>query len=210
MGAKTCLAAFVGTDPRTIAFPGDGNPEASRQLLDTCFPGPWAQVGTTDLMDGLCWDPTRQRIFALRAGEFDLITSPRVAVWERLPDHIREVARGRRIVLHVMNSTNDSLTFMVWQAGELVRALIVSPDDGITRDEGMRLAAEQPFWSGQRRPPAGYALPFHPLDLGEELLRAEVGCVIEAPPMPGDLDAMAVTICEFRYAAPAVQRRRRS
>jgi hypothetical protein len=43
-----------------------------------------------------------------------------------------------------------------------------------------------------------YPLPFHPLDLGEEALRALFGFVLEGRPDPSDLDADEIHLHGFR------------
>lgn len=45
-------------------------------------------------------------------------------------------------------------------------------------------------------------MPFHPLDLGEEALRALFGFVIEGRPHPDDIDADMVSLYGFRVADP--------
>jgi len=62
--------------------------------------------------------------------------------------------------------------------GRLVRSLGVSPDTGIVEDIGEPYPFERPYWAGEHPvtstfPGQGpYPLPFHPLDLDEEALRA--------------------------------------
>jgi hypothetical protein len=50
-------------------------------------------------------------------------------------------------------------------------------------------------------------LPFHPLELAEQLLRAELGFVLEGVPADGDVDAFDIPMFTFT-AAPAVPARR--
>jgi hypothetical protein len=55
-----------------------------------------------------------------------------------------------------------------------------------------------PGWPNQEP----YPLPFHPLELGEEALRALFGFVIEGYPQPDDIDAEAVHMHGFRVTDP--------
>jgi hypothetical protein len=48
-----------------------------------------------------------------------------------------------------------------------------------------------------------YPLPFHPLALGEEALRALFGFVIEGRPDPADLDPEEVPLHGFRVTDPS-------
>jgi hypothetical protein len=67
--------------------------------------------------------------------------------------------------------------------GGLVRSLSLSPDRGILEDIGDRFLFEGPFWSGQH--PAtededdSYPLPFHPLEMGEVVLKEFFGYQLE-------------------------------
>ena len=42
-----------------------------------------------------------------------------------------------------------------------------------------------------------YPLPFHPLELGEELLRAELGFVLEGRPAPDDVEPFDIPMYTF-------------
>ncbi|MGW0074420.1 DUF6928 family protein [Streptomyces cellulosae] len=76
---------------------------------------------------------------------------------------------------------------------------------------GDPLPFERPYWSGDR--PADvvpwpgeedepYALPFHPLELGEDALRALCGFIQEGLPDPADVDADAIRLHGFHVGAP--------
>ena len=113
--------------------------------------------------------------------------------------------------MHGMHSVVDWLCFAVWEDGELVRSLSLSPDSGIMENIGQPYAFELPFWAGEHPvtpvpgwPDQGpYPLPFHPLVLGEQALRALFGFVIEGMPEPADIDAEAVAMRGFRVTDPA-------
>ena len=127
-----------------------------------------------------------------------------------LAEHLLTAGADRRIVMHGMHSVVDWLCFAVWEDGELVRSLSVSPDSGIVENIGEPCAFELPFWAGEHpvEPVPGwsnqglYPLPFHPLDLGEQALRALFGFVIEGRPRPDDIDAGAIPMLGFRVIDP--------
>jgi hypothetical protein len=110
-----------------------------------------------------------------------------------------------------MHSVVDWLGFAVWEDGRLVRSLSLSPDGGIQENIGEPYDFELPYWAGKHPidPAPGwpiqepYPLPFHPLDLGEEALRALFGFVVEGYPHPGDIDAEAVHLHGFRVTDPS-------
>jgi hypothetical protein len=97
------------------------------------------------------------------------------------PQFLDEAA-GRMVYLHAMHSVVDWFACAIWASdGTLQRALSLSPRSGIIENTGTPLAFESEFWAGERPvettgfdgPP--YPLPFHPLELGEEALRALFG-----------------------------------
>jgi hypothetical protein len=70
-----------------------------------------------------------------------------------------------------------------------------------------------PYWAGEHpveRTPGWpdqepYALPFHPLDMREDALRAFFGFIIEGMPDPEDIDAEAVELLDFQVSGPDVE-----
>nr|WP_259275793.1 hypothetical protein [Micromonospora chalcea] len=128
-----------------------------------------------------------------------------------LPEHLRLAGAGRRIVMHGMHSAVDWLGFAVWEDGVLVRSLSLSPDGGIQENIGEPYDFELPYWAGEHsvEPIPGwhdqdpYPLPFHPLDLGEEALRALFGFVVEGRPSPDDVDPDDVHLHGFRVTDPS-------
>lgn len=103
------------------------------------------------------------------------------------------------------------------QSDEVAAAALValahslSPDSGIVENIGAPYEFEAPFWAGERpvgpvpwwgedQPP--YPLTFHPLELGEEALRAFAGFVLEGRLHPNDVDAHAFPLNGFRVTDP--------
>jgi hypothetical protein len=108
--------------------------------------------------------------------------------------------------MHGMHSVVDWLCFAIWEDGRLIRSLSLSPGGGIIENLGEPLEFERPYWAGEHRVPpvAGwpgqgpYPLPFHPLELGQDALRALFGFIQEGRPHPDDVDAEAVHLYSFR------------
>jgi uncharacterized protein DUF6928 len=75
----------------------------------------------------------------------------------------------------MMHSVVDWAAFALWEDTRLVRSLSVSPDTGVIES-------------------IGAPLPFGPLGLGEEALRALFGFVYEGERRPGDLDPSGITL----------------
>lgn len=97
---------------------------------------------------------------------------------------LEEAAKGTTVYLHAMHSVVDWFAFAMWIDGDLVRSLSLSPDSGILEDIGEKFPFETDYWEGMH--PAGdpededeYPLKFHPLELGEEFLKAFFGYQLE-------------------------------
>jgi Family of unknown function (DUF6928) len=113
-------------------------------------------------------------------------------------------AAGRKVYLHAMHSVADWFAYAIWAGdGTLRRALSLSPGSGIIENTGTPLDFEGPFWAGQRavgstgfsgRP---YPLPFHPLELGEETLRALFGFNYEGLYHDDDPDLENIVLSGF-------------
>lgn len=212
MGAKTGLLAFADGDVPTALRRG-GTPDARRtaELVRRAHPG--FEVSATDgntLSDGSY--PPDDVTYAASLPGVDILCDRRFMVDRpsELPAHLLGLAAGRRVVLHAMHSVVDWLAFAVWEDGELVRSLSVSPDGGVGEDIGTPYAFELPYRAGQHPvlPTAEwddeepYPLPYHPLELGEEALRHLFGFIIEGRRHPDDVDADAIALLGFRVVDP--------
>ncbi|GIF22350.1 hypothetical protein BJ973_002673 [Actinoplanes tereljensis] len=222
MGAKTALLAFADKDLPTAlreagrpqpalltgggVEPGAGEAEAVVRRLS-----PGYQVtpirGGTLLED--CFPPDDVAFAVVLPGAVLLCDRRLVAETPpELPEQVLAEAAGRRILWHSMHSVIDALTFAVWEDGQLIRSLSVSPDTGVVEDVGEPLPFERPYWAGEHPvtslfPGQGpYPLPFHPLDLGEAALRALFGFVIEGRSEPDDVDADTISLHGFSVADP--------
>ncbi len=220
MGAKTGLLVHAdGAVPDRLrqAAVGTGpDPERTNALVERLYPG-WAVEpggGPCALFDAV-YPPPGQAYAGSWPG-VDLVCDRRFMLDRpsRLPAGLGATGPGRRTVLHAMHSVVDWLAFAVWEDGRLVRSLSVSPDGGVLEDIGERFSFELPYWAGER--PVGpwpddeddepYPLPFHPLELGEDALRALVGFTIEGHLDPEDVDAEEVELLGHRVGAPAAAR----
>jgi hypothetical protein len=219
MGAKTALLAFVDGDLPTalrqaehaLVAGGDVRfgADAAEAVVRRLSPG----YEVTPIRDGTLFEdcyPPDDVAFAVVLPDAVLLCDGRLAAQtpSELPERLLTEAAGRRILLHSMHSAVDALTFAVWEDGQLIRSLSVSPDTGIAENIGEPYPFERPYWAGERPvtstfPGQGpYPLPFHPLDLGEEALRALFGFIIEGHPDPDDVDAGTVFLYGFRVADP--------
>ncbi|GAA0376929.1 DUF6928 family protein [Streptomyces blastmyceticus] len=131
----------------------------------------------------------------------DVITSGDL-LRERPSELSANIARSAhpRAYAVFMDSSVDRLGFALWENGTLVRSLSLSPGTGIIENIGEPLPLEKDFWAG--RHPLAHApdcpLPFHPADLGNEVLRVFFGFVREGPTDAGCFDPEVVTLAALR------------
>ncbi|MET8312006.1 hypothetical protein [Micromonospora sp. NPDC005173] len=212
MGAKTALLAFADGEIRSALLGATRSERAETEaLVRQVHPGyvvEPADDGT--LLDDI--NPPDDITYATKLAGLELFCDWRL-VFDRpseLPEHLRQAGVGRRIVMHGMHSVSGSLAFAVWEDGVLVRSLSLS-GGGIRENIGEPFDFELPYWAGEHpvEPVPGwphqgpYPLPFHPLVLGEESLRALFGFVVEGRPESDDIDTEAVHLHGFRVTDPS-------
>ena len=113
-------------------------------------------------------------------------------------------AAGRNVYLHAMHSVVDWFAYAIWTGdGALWRALSLAPGHGIIENAGTPLAFEAPYWAGEHPVEPDddddepYPLPFHPLDMAEDALRALFGFTYEGVPLDDDPDLEKITLAGF-------------
>ncbi|MEV0092567.1 hypothetical protein [Streptomyces sp. NPDC050738] len=213
MGAKTGLLVYADGDvAAALRQVGAAAEEPTSALMERLYPG-WEieRSAGSNLSDGVY--PPDGTAYAASWPGLEIVCDRRVMIDcpSQLPDHLVAAGAGRRLVLHAMHSVIDCLAFAVWEDGHLVRSLSVSPEHGIIENIGEPLPFELPYWAGDRPaeiiPWPGeedepYALPFHPLDFGEDALRALCGFIQEGMPDPDDIDAYSIQLHGFRVQDP--------
>jgi hypothetical protein len=209
-GAKTALLAFADGDLRPALLGATRSERAEvERLVRQLYPG--YLVASAD--DGTLSDdlyPPDDITYATVLAGTELLCDRRLVLDypSELPEHLRNAGAGRRIIMHGMHSVVDWLCFAVWEDGRLVRSLSLSPGSGIRENIGEPYDFEVPYWAGEHSVPGWpdwqpYPLPFRPLELGEEALRALFGFVVEGRLRPDDLDVEAVHLHGFRVTDPS-------
>ncbi|WP_326576853.1 hypothetical protein OIE69_29015 [Actinacidiphila glaucinigra] len=213
MGAKTGLLVYADGDaPGLLRQVGAADLDRTTSTMRQLYPG-WEieECEGSTLSDGTY--PPNGTAYAASWPGVEVIADQEVMIDapSQLTGHLVAASAGRRLVLHAMHSVVDWLAFAVWEDGHLVRSLSLSPDNGIIENIGEPLPFELPYWAGDH--PADvipwpgeeaepYALPFHPLDLGEDALRALCGFIQEGRPEPDDVDANALKLYGFHVRNP--------
>ncbi|WP_433090202.1 DUF6928 family protein [Dactylosporangium sp. CA-052675] len=210
MGAKTALLAFVDGDLRPVLRGvGRSDPAEVIDLVRGLHPNSAVTAIGDGSLGGDCYPPDDTSYATVVAGaelfcDRRLICDPP----SQLPERLLEIGAGRRIIMHGMHSVSDWLCFAVWDDGNLVRSLSVSPDRGVGENIGEPYEFERPYWEGERPVTAAfpgdgpYPLPFHPLELGQDALRGLFGFILEGRRDPHDIDPFDVHLHGFRVADP--------
>ncbi|MEU3983837.1 hypothetical protein AB0F77_27795 [Streptomyces sp. NPDC026672] len=213
MGAKTGLLVYAdGGIPGLLRRVGPADRDRTAAMMRRLYPG-WEikECEGSTLWDGVY--PPKGTAYAASWPGVEVIGDQGVMIDlpSQLPQHLVAASAGRRLVLHAMHSVVDWLAFAVWEDGRLVRSLSLSPDSGIIENIGEPLPFELPYWAGNRQADSmpwpdededPYPLPFHPLELGEDALRALCGFIQEGRPEPDDVDADAIELYGFHTRDP--------
>lgn len=212
MGAKTALLAFADRDLRPALLSAVPVPRARvEQAVRRVHPGYRIEYDEETTLEET--SPADDVTNATVLPGAEIFCDWRL-VFDRpsdLPEHLLALGAGRRIIMHGMHSVVDWLCFAVWEDGRLVRSLSLSPDSGIIENIGEPYAFELPYWAGEHPvvPIAGwpndspYALPFHPLALGEVALRELFGFILEGMPQEADVDPDSVPVHSFLVTDPS-------
>jgi hypothetical protein len=201
MGAKTSLLAITDAEIAPLLRTGAGSdPEAAAALVRSVFPGHAVSAADgTSLADAVLPPEGTTYAVALPVGGVLADRSFARDLPSTQPPEIRSA--GRRVITHAMHSVVDWFAFSVWEGGDLVRSLSLSPE-GIAENIGDPLPFELPYWAGEHTDDPDYPLPFHPLDLGDEACRAFFGFVQEGTVEPDDLDPEQVRMYGFHVTRP--------
>ncbi|WP_067813227.1 DUF6928 family protein [Actinomadura kijaniata] len=203
MGAKTGLLAFSDGDVRPrLRRAARPDPAEVEALVRRVHPDHAVEPGDEGALAYSTYPPDDVTYATVLPGA-EVLCSQRFMLDypSELPEHLLKLGEGRRIITHSMHSVVDWLAFSVWEDGELVRSLSLSPDDGVMEDIGEPLPFERPYWVGEHAE-EDYPLPFHPLDMGEDALRGLFGFILEGVHAADDVDASHVPMRGFRVFDP--------
>lgn len=203
MGAKAWFIAYSeGAPKEALSRTQRLDRDTTRTFAKRLFPDVLLQEdpdGTLDFLnpeDGKvfvgCYEGVRIVAHTDLGGDFP----------SRIDHHWLDPSFGRQAYLHATHSVVDWFAFGVWREGQLIRALSVSSDDGIIEQLGPPLSFERPYWDGafpleQDDGDDAYPLPFHPLELSEASMLANMGYQFEGYPGDWNCDPTAIPIMAF-------------
>jgi hypothetical protein len=208
MGAKTWMIVY-SDNQSSSKFRNYPKPDLEKtvSLLNRLFPNENLEKIDDGDLSFTC--PRDDMIYA---GCFDGISV--VAAKEFGIDYPSKVNRRfisespfKNAYIHAMHSVVDWFAFAKWEDGELTRSLSLSPDSGIIEDIGEKLDFEASYWDGLH--PAvdpdeedEYPFKFHPLELGEEVLKEFFGYQLEGFANEELIEPENITLFGFKRAKP--------
>ncbi|WP_207400994.1 DUF6928 family protein [Actinomadura roseirufa] len=209
MGAKTAVLIYTDGHPADLLRDApEPDPAATTALITRTNPGWDGTTTSPGNLDDYIY-PDQGMAYAGSFPGIDVLCDQQVMVDRpsELPAHLLHAGAHRgRVILHAMHSVTDWFAYAIWENGNLLRSLSLSPDTGVIENIGTPLEFEQPYWAGEHPVPrtpgspdeTPYALPFHPLELGgEAALRDLLGFIVEGRRRDTDIDAEAVRLLGF-------------
>lgn len=195
MGSKVSILAFASEVP-SVVLHADlvDQASASRELIESVLRERMEPVREVTLDEALWPLPG-----VACAGSFEgleLVTSLdlRQGKPSDMSSDVRRVGGDRNAFAVFMDSAIDWAAFAMWERGHLARSVSLSYEGGVVENEGVQLEFEQAFWALS----TDVALGFHPLELGNEALRAFFGFVQEGRWDEHGVDPEEITLTEYR------------
>jgi hypothetical protein len=202
MGAKDWMVLYAdgGIRPILQAAP-DLDRDATHALVSRLYPAHRiVPAGDGTLLEQA--NPPERHVYAACYPGLAIVCTPDAALDRPSQLHRRflDEAAGRLVYLHAMHSVVSWFAYGAWSRdGTLRRSLSVSWDSGIIENLGIPLEFEVPFWAGAHpiETQEPHLLPFHPLELGEEALRALFGFNYEGFIHDDDPDLENIVLAGF-------------
>lgn len=205
MGAKTWMLVYSnGNAAESLKANSEIDRVKTTELVNELFPKEKLEAIEDGDLSYTC--PPSNEIYAGYFSGVFVIAAKEFGndIPSKLPASFLTKDYGNTIQLHAMHSVVDWLAFAVWKNGSLVRSLSLSPDSGIFEDVGEKFDFEKSYWDGKH--PAldpeededSYPFQFHPLDLGEAVLRDFFGYVLEGEVDDSLIEPEDITLLGFR------------
>ncbi|MFI5733145.1 DUF6928 family protein [Kribbella sp. NPDC051587] len=201
MGSRAAVIMFADQAPREVLQAEPVIDEGrSRRLAESLLGGAAEQVEALGL-DLALW-PERGLVTAASASGVDIVCSREFARNRpsELTADVLRLSGGRDAYGVFLESSEDWTGFATWSGGTLTRSLSLGVATGVIEDIGERLAFEEAFWAGGH--PVShlpdYPLPFHPIELGNEALKAFFGFVIEGSLRGTSVEPDEIEVSTFR------------
>ncbi|MEV8374663.1 hypothetical protein AB0P21_18120 [Kribbella sp. NPDC056861] len=206
MGAKDWMLLYAeGNVAEVLRSHPQPDRAATRALVEHLHP----EARLAETADGTLLESSNPPDDLVYAGVFPgltVICSGEVALDRpsTLPAMYLAEANGRTVYLHAMHSVVDWFAYAIWTPDkQLLRALSLAPDGGIFENVGDPLPFERSYWAGEHQLEAEdgepqYPLPFHPLELAEDALRALFGFNYEGYLLDGDPELDEIVLAGYQ------------
>jgi len=170
MGWSVALACASVGEPVEVFQPGlKPDPEAAANLAHGLYPAATLVETGDTVLDFALW-PYEDELFV---GVYDralLLCDRRLFCLDedarRIADTAAAALPGASCGVLVLHSVISGCWFRWYEAGELLRDVFVTAEDGVVVDQGTRLPAEEPFWKGIDEGAPDVPLPFDTEEFG--------------------------------------------
>ena len=186
MGAKTWMLAYMDDIAVEIL---KSNPQLDRTQSTKFAQQLFPTYRLEPIEDGnLAWTcPKGKDIYVGCFPKLKIVAAKEFGIDypSKLPANFLNSEYGQIIYLHAMHSVVDWFAYAIWENGNLIRSLSLSPDNGVIENIGEPRAFENEYWSGDHPvydpedEENSYPLSFHPLDLGDAALMDMFGYQLE-------------------------------
>jgi hypothetical protein len=178
MGWSVALACAIVGPPEEIFRPGlRVDPGAADDIARRLHPAAGVDAAGETVLDFALW-PFEDELFVGVYGSALIVCDRRLFNVDDnarlLADSIASVLPGSRCGVLVLHTVVAGCWFRWYEAGTLRRDVLVTADDGVVIDQGIRLAAEGPFWTDIDQGADDLPLPFDQEEFGLELARAQM------------------------------------
>lgn len=204
MGAKTCMLIYSDGNVAEIL---KSKPKLDRIAANKLAVRFFKHDEPASIEDGNLMENANPRDGRIYVGSYPglaIVASSEVGgdYPSKLDKRFIAAAGAGTVYLHAMHSVVDWFAYGIWKNGQLVRSLSVAPDGGIFENIGNPLPFEEPYWSGKHPVEVDpgespYPLPFHPLELGEAMLRSQFGFNYEGEWMKDDPDLENIILAGY-------------
>lgn len=205
MGAKTWMIVYSNGDvPSIWGREPKVNHARNPAILSKLFPGKKYNEIENETLASTC--PNTGYVQIADLDKILVVATDIVAIDHpsKIPPNVLRFENYKYTYIFAMHSAVDWFSFAIWENGNLIRSLSLSPDSGIIEDIGAHLSFEEDYWNNKH--PAvdpedeedDYPLAFHPLEFGENTLLNLMGFQYEGVVSSNKVDPENITMHCFR------------
>ena len=175
MAWSVALACASVGEPGRAFRPGiESDSVAAADLVKRLYPAATLEEAGDTVLDFALW-PYDHELFVGSYPEALIVCDRRLFCLDedarRLADTVAAALPGASCGVLVLHTVVSGCWFRWYEEGRLLRDVYLTAEDGIVVDQGERLTAEKPYWTGIDGGGSDVPLPFDQEDFGLDLAR---------------------------------------